>query len=534
MQRVAAFLKDHPDYFCAALIAVLAFGLRYWFFWNYPYPLMLHEQDGIAYMSIAKDILSFRVPANLFMPPFYPFVIAIFSVLPIKLEIAARVAAITMDALTVFPLYGLSRIILPRSAALAVVFLWATFGFCLYFSVSPLSQSTYLCMLLFGTYLLYLALQDSSKTWLFGLAGALLAAAYLTRPESVVAIGAGLLLIVIGSLRQGSDRREHMKGGAVLLLVFFVTALPYLLLLRNQLGFWTFTGKTTVAIKGIDGSLTLGSSGGAVKNGLALWLEQFGGFSGGIKFISGNISGFLLALKSVFPDWMSYFALGGIPFLLVGRNLFGRLFLLIPFIGTLPVFVANLPKANSYIYPLYPLYMISFVAALLFIATLARKIVRILPVPEIVATILFYALLFGALPKIAIYNFNETVITFTHPQYLHQVNMANRVMKPAAEDLKRYSGEKDIVMTRWGLISYFAERPLMIMPKGSIEQVLADGRNSNAKFIVIDTESVETRRQELAPLLAPLYGRAIDPRLGIDVVSTWRSDVGGYVLYRYR
>lgn len=534
MQRITVFLKEHPDIVGTILLALLAFTLRYWFFWNFPYPLMLHEQDGIAYMSIAKDILSFRVPDNLFMPPFYPFVIAIFSILPVKLEIAARVASITMDALTVFPLYGISRIFFPRSASLAVSFLWATFGFSLYFSVSPLSQSTYLCMLLSGTYLLYLALQDCSKTWLFGLSGVMLSAAYLTRPESVVAIGAGLLLIVIGAHRKGADRRAHIKGGCVFFLGFFVTALPYLLMLRNQLGFWTFTGKTTVAIKGIDGSLTIGSGSGAVKAGLALWLEQFGGISGGIRFICGNISGFLGTLKSTFPVWMSFFAFAGIPLLLVGRNYFGRLFLLIPFVVTLPVFVANLPKSHSYIYPIYPLYIVSFTAAILFVAANAEKIVRFLPVPATVASILFYALLFGILPKIAIQNFKETTFTFTDPEYLHQVNMTNRLIKPAAEDLKRYSGEKDIVMTRWGLVTYFAERPLMSMPKGSIDQVLAAGRTGNAKFIVIDTESVETRRQELAPLLAPLFGKTIDPGLGIDVVTTWRSDVGGYVLYRYR
>lgn len=534
MQKLKVLLKEHPELPAVIAMALFAFALRYWFFWNYPYPLMLHEQDGIAYMAIAKDILAFRVPGNLFMPPFYPFVIAIFSLLPVKLEIAARVAAITMDALTIFPLYGLSRIIFPRSAALAVAFLWATFGNSLYFSVSPLSQSTYLCMLLCGTYTLYLALRDSSKTWIFGLAGVLLASAYLTRPESVVTIGAGLLLTAIGALRKGADRRAHFKGGGVFLLVFFVTALPYLLLLRNQLGFWTFTAKTSVAIKGIDGALTIGSGSGSLKTGLALWLEQFGGISGGLRFISGNIAGFMAKLKSTFPDWMSYFALAGIPFVFVGRHFFGRLFLLVPLIVTLPVFVANLPRVNSYIYPLYPLFIISFVAALLFIASSVGKIARFLPVPAFVAPILFYALLFGSLPRIALINFKETTITFTHPEYLHQVNVTNRLMKPAAEDLKRFSGEKDIVMTRWGLISYFAERPLMSLPKGSIEEVLAAGRTSNARFIVIDTESVASRRQELEPLLAPLSGKSIDPGLGIDVVSIWRSDVGGYVLYRYR
>lgn len=515
-------------------MAFLAFALRYWFFWNYPYPLMIHEQDGIAYMSIAKDLLAFRPPANLFMPPFYPFVIAVFSMLPFKLEIAARVAAISMDAITIIPLYGLSRIILPRSASAAVCFLWATFGFSLYYSVSPLSQSTYLCMLLWGTYLLYLALADSSRLMFFALSGVCLSAAYQTRPEGVVGLAAGILLIVAGACRKDADRRAHVRGGVVFFLVYLVTALPYLLMLRNMLGFWTFTAKTTVAIKGIDGSLTINHGAGAVKTGIALWLEHFGGVAGGIKHIVANIAGFSATMKRTFPEWVTWVALSGVPLLFLGRNFFNRLFLLLPFIVTLPVFVANLPKTHSYIYPLFPLCFIAFMAALRFIAAVAEKIARSAKFPGAAATFLFYAILLGSLPWIAIRNFEETTLTFTDPAYLHQVTMTNRLIKPAAEDLQRYSGVKDIVMTRWGLISYFAERPLMNMPKGSVADVLAAGRSGNAKFIVIDTESVETRRQELAPLLAPMFGKSIDPGLGIDVVSVGRSDVGGYVIYSYR
>lgn len=534
MNRIAGFFREHPGSVGALLVALLAFGMRYWFFWNYPYPLMLHEQDGIAYMSIAKDILSLRVPGNLFMPPFYPLVIAFFSVLPVKLEIAARVASITMDALTVLPLYGLSRIVFPRVASLAVCFLWATFGFCLYFAPSPLSQSTYLCMLLSGTYLLYLALTETKKLWLFGLAGFFLSAAYLTRPEGVVALAGGILLIAAGVLRKGSDPMAHLKGGAVFLLIYLAVAFPYLLMLRGQLGFWTFTGKTTVAIKGIDGSLTIESGGRAAKSGLALWLEQFGGVSGGARFILGNISGFFETLKLTFPKWMSYAALVGIPLLLVGRNFYGRLLLLLPLLVTIPVFVANLPKNHSYIYPIYPLYLMSFIAVLWFLGGLAKKIAEMASVPASVAAAAGYFILLAPLPKIALDNFRETTITVTHPEYLHQVNMTNLLIKPAAEDLRRFSGEKDTVMTRWGLVSYFAERPLMTMPKGNVEQVLDAGRKGGVKFIVIDTESVETRRQELAPLLAPLQGKQIDPALGLEVVSLWASDVGGYVLYRYR
>ena len=72
-----------PDEWVAAFgMVIFAFAMRYWFFYSYPSPLMLHEQDGTAYMYIARDLLAFKAPENIFMPPFYPLLIAIFSVLP--------------------------------------------------------------------------------------------------------------------------------------------------------------------------------------------------------------------------------------------------------------------------------------------------------------------------------------------------------------------------------------------------------------------------------------------------------------------
>jgi hypothetical protein len=60
-------------------VAGLAFGLRCYFLMAYRHPLLLHEQDGIAYMQIARDLLHFKPPQMAFMPPGYPAVIALFS-----------------------------------------------------------------------------------------------------------------------------------------------------------------------------------------------------------------------------------------------------------------------------------------------------------------------------------------------------------------------------------------------------------------------------------------------------------------------
>lgn len=528
-------LKKHWGFCSAACIALIAFLLRYWFYVRYPYPLMLHEQDGIAYMWNARDILSFKSPGNLFMPPFYSIIIAFFSLLPIKMESAARIASITMDALVVLPLFGLARIFLPCIASLTVCGLWATFSFSLINAPSPLSQSTYLFMLLCGTYFLYLAATNDSGVRLYIASGICLCAAYQTRPEGIVALGAGLMVVAICFLRDGIDRRRQAKGAAAFAVAFALCALPYILLLHAQLGYWTFTAKTTVAIKGIDGSLTLGNGFGKAKNGLDLWLEQFGGISGGIKFVSANMAAFFTLLLGTFSPWTHLFSLLGLLFMFIGRNLIQRLFILIPFLVTLPVYVANLPKNHSYIYPLFPLYLLAFVAGLWGVLSLAAKGgKRLLPaLPDRILPVVISLVLLGPASSVALSFWRDANANYNASDYLYQVYITDKIFRAAGEELKNISAPEELVMTRWGLISYFAERPLLVLPKGNIDEVLAHGRKNGARLLVIDTESVGTRRQELLELLNPLYGGGIDQRRRLQVVAVRMSDVGGYVIYRF-
>ena len=521
-----------PDEWVAAFgMVIFAFAMRYWFFYSYPSPLMLHEQDGTAYMYIARDLLAFKAPENIFMPPFYPLLIAIFSVLPIKFELAARIASITMDALVVLPLYGLSRIVLPRLASLVVCGLRATFAFCLIFTPSPLSQSTYLCMLLTGTYLLCRGAWGEQRGWQFFLAGAAFACAYLTRPEGLVTVAVGLAFIGLALLQQPDARRRLGLGAALFLLGFFVCALPFVLLLHARLGHWTFTAKTTVAIKGIDGALTLGQGADQAKNGLALWLDQVGGLGGGIKFIWGNVLGFMTILLRSYRPWMHWLALLGLPLLLIGKQLSRRLFLLIPFLATIPVYIANLPKVHAYIYPLFPLYFLAVVAGSWKLLSLALD--RGAAGQSRLAA-LKYGVLLALAVVIAFGSYHDAVAHYTSDETRYQVYLARNIFQPAGEDLQRISQKQDIVMTRWGLITYFADRPLVSLPKGNIDEVIAHGRNNKVKYLVIDTESVLVRRQELLELLNPLHGRGINPRYGLQVVAVrGQGDLGGYVIYRY-
>lgn len=537
-KKLTEVLMEKREFLALLAIVFLAFVLRYYFLMAYRYPLMLHEQDGIAYMQIAHDLLHFKPLQNTFMPPFYPVVIAFFSFLPVDFELAARLASVTLDALIVLPLYYLGKKLFNQTVSFFVCLLWACFSLSLYGSLSPMTFSTYLFFILAGTTLLYLVIYDDQHVlWLIA-SGACFAFAYLTRPEGIAGFVVGLMFCVACSLRDGGINRKSVKRIALLLAGFLLFAVPYWIYLHNHLGYWTLTGKTAVAIQGIDGSLALkgGVLGGIKGSGLALWLEKFGGLSGGVKFVLNNAGGFLTTLRSLFPVWMNVCASCGFCFVWVGKNFKNRLILLIPVLVTVPVFIANLPKTPGYIYPLYPVYFIAFSwsldRALFFMNKAADKCALVISPSGYKVVSVICALVM--LSIIGYDSFTKVAAAFESQELSYQVELTNKVFKESGEFIKSVSIQTDPVMARWGLISYNADRPYVALPKGNVAEVIEYGRKVGARYIVIDTISVESRRQELLELLDPLYGKGIDPSYGIEAIkANGYSGLGGYVVYRY-
>jgi hypothetical protein len=90
-------------------------------------------------------------------------------------------------------------------------------------------------------------------------------------------------------------------------------------------------------------------------------------------------------------------------------------------------------------------------------------------------------------------------------------------------------------MTRWGLISYYSGLPTTGLPKGSVNDVLAFGRKSGATWLLIDSPSVNSRRQELNVLLDPEAAAPLLKQYGVVPVHSGGMDgLGMYVVYRYQ
>lgn len=516
-------------------VFLLAFVVRHHLLVTYKHPLMIHEQDAIGYLNVAKSILALRIPDVTGRPPGYPVVIALFSLVNNNLEYAARLASIFMDSLIVVPLFIVARIFLSKQGAVAAVILWVFFSFSLFFSTSPLSQSSYLFYLLSGIAFLHYAFETRGFGWSFG-SGIIFALSYLARPEGIVGFASGLLLFLfVFAGRDGRTWRNALVMG-YFLFGFLIVAFPYLFSLRCIYGYWTVSPLTEAHVKTADAILTLNSQGELTRTnsvGIMAWKEHYQTLPKFLETVKTNMLAFSTVYTRTLPVWMHVASSIGILAVLWRRRCFhfGLLFILLAVIT--PNFVVTIPKSPSYLYPLFAFTFICFVscceAVLTFILQNFRSIAGWRH-----TQVLFSCIMLLIASGTAYASYQDAVRNYESIDFAIEVMRTENVYKAAGDIIKNNSQRDDIIITRWGLLGYFADRPTIALPKGGVKDVVEYGRKNRARFLVIDTTSVFSRREELMELFAPLQGIPTKPEYGIEAVgSNFIPDIGGYVIYRY-
>jgi len=515
-----------------------AFALRYHFLVTYRFPMMIHEQDAIGYMDVAKSFLNHQLPSVSGRPPGYPVVIALFALLPVGLEFAARLASIFMDALVVFPLFVISRIYLSRIGSFAVCLLWAFFYFALIFSPSPLSQSSHLFYLLAGIALLHLALEKKAIGWFF-CAGAFFAAAYLARPEGIIGFVCGFLLCLTPFMDNGGLNKKNLLFPICFFFGFLLLAGPYLGALHSVFGSWTLSPMSEAHVKTADAVLTLNAKGELQKTGstgLSVWKEKYQTFPIFLNAVRGNIQAFAGVYKNSLPIWMHVVSGAGLLSLLWKTPGLKFALLLIPLAVISPSFIVTIPKSSSYLYPVFMLTFISFVSCFEAFYRLVFRFFQLFQTVEQprLLQIVLPGIMLVIISNIALGFYLTAHNDYHSPELVTEAMTTDRIYKGAGEIIKKNSQANEVIMTRWGLVGYFADRPILALPKGGVKEVVEYGKKNGARFIMIDTNSVLTRRQELRELLAPLEGQTVNPVYGIEAVnSNYFQDLGGYVIYRY-
>jgi hypothetical protein len=516
-------------------IFTLALAVRMHLLQQYEFPLMLHEQDAVGYMRIAGSLLHFSGEGLVGRPPVYPAVIALCSLFTNNMEYAARFASILMDALVCIPLYGLARIVLSRvSAALAATF-WAFFSYALYFSISPLSQSTWLFFALAGLCALAYALRSPDHQQQFMIvSGICFALSYLTRPEGLLGFCFGLFVYVTTALYKRIPWRTVLKMALIYTAVFMLCTAPYFIYLKVQLGAWDVSSKTSAALKGQDGMLTLTAAGTLPKaaSGLNPWIEYYQNIPRFIEVSMQNFKHYFNNFLQPFPLWLHLLGLAGMIMLMISAP-WEALLLSILFLMTLPNYIVNISKTLSYLYSIFPLYFICTICAFELSGKAVARLFRSIPeqIPR------FSAL--AAATVITVWfsfsSYRQAHGYLDEPGLRNEALLTRHIFMDASRFIQGVSAKTDVIMTRWGLISYYSGLPTTGLPKGTASEVLAFGRKSGATWLLIDSPSVYSRRQELKVLLNPDEAAPLLKQYGVVPVHAGGMDgLGMYVVYRYQ
>ncbi len=528
------FRRFLPDIIFPLLVTAIAMVVRIHLLRQYAAPLMIHEQDAVGYMNLATSLLRFSLDGLMSRPPGYPAVIAFCSLFTNNLEYAARIASILMDALICIPLYVLARAVLSSLTAALASSMWAFFSFALYFCISPLSQSTWLfftiCSICALTYALRLPEQ---RNVLMAVAAVGSALSYLTRPEGILIFAFGLPLFAVILLFQKHRLKSVLKPIILFTSIFVLLSSPFIIYLKYHTGSWDITSKTSNVLKSEDGLMTLDAKGNTlkVKNGLGAWADHYNSLPQFIQTARDNFCQFAELFYSIFPVWMHITVLIGF-ILLAVFHCRETLLLSILLLLTLPNYIVYVTKTLSYLYSVFPFYFIAFMAFFEFTPKAVTLFSRFTMVDKLRYASFLLAAVVTCLASFS--SVNEVKGVLGSPERQYEALITREIFINASTFIRNAAQKNDTVMTRWGLISYYSGVPVVTLPKGDVNSVLEYGRKHHVRWLLIDTPSIYSRRQELEVLLNPTHAAQLLDKYGlIPVHSGGINGIGGYVLYLY-
>lgn len=502
------------------LLFSLSLAIRLYLLLEFPQVVFLAEADAMGYFAIAKSIINAwgLGDTSIHFPPFYPFVIAIVSLLTGEIEIAGRVVSCIMGSLLLFPVYLIGRELYGKRVGLLSAIMVIFLGTFVDLSLQPLSQMTYIMLLLTGIYIAIVLIKSRSIT-LHLLLGLTFGAIYLTRPEGLLPFGIVAIAVSIAVL---NDRtltiRRRVFSIFLVFLGFSVMALSYINYLHNQTGVWTISGKSGAAVIGIDASAKLlpgGKTFGEASRGKVGLGDLFPSPEAFLKTYWGNITKYAKIIPDHFPVIYLILALSGLLFAIKSildaerslrmTKVLQTAMLLACLVAIFPVFAfSNLAIAPSYIVPF--LYLI--------ILWLAVGVTRIEDVFLNFMKKLTGIGFFEGTKKWSFFSV-AVVLSFCYSSILpvwvdmnsedSRALRASRsfMLKDTGKWLKDKTSKDSAIMARWSNIAFYADRKFVMLPDGEIPEVVRYAKENNVSYIVIDSETVPHRRPKLAPLLIP-------------------------------
>jgi 4-amino-4-deoxy-L-arabinose transferase-like glycosyltransferase len=239
INKVIYFLKTLNERQVLLLLIGISFGLRL-------YAILMAQ--GIAYDSaeygfIARDFLKGHFIKGLSSPapPFYPFLISLFSLDTIHVEIAGRLISLFFGTLTIIPLFYLVKEAIGQKEAILSALFYSFHPYLVTYSGMLLTEATYWGLLILSVYFFWTGLKKE-RVGRMTLSGFFLGLAYLTRPEGIGYVFVYLIWIIVdGGLKKKWLKKFILIGS--LILTVFIFVIPYILYIHQETGQWLISKK---------------------------------------------------------------------------------------------------------------------------------------------------------------------------------------------------------------------------------------------------------------------------------------------------
>ncbi len=511
--------------------------------------------DAVIYAKIAWGIKNGHGLHwwSVVWPPFYPFVMVLFSIFTSSLETAASAVSLVLGSLLVVPFFFLAKSMFDQRvaylASIPVVFFPALVAI----SEVPLSEATYAFFLMVTLLCGWRLFMRKSYLWafLFGILGAV---CYLTRPEFVVAFGFLLLLFLIIELKtKERNGKNAVALVAVSLVGFMILALPYVNYMHSQTGHWMLSGKMAHNILK-ERAYAQGGSYSGQREALAQALDGLtpeGQLRG--KVLLGQESMFsLLKRPGFFGAYFMRIWLGWkkinffiLPFLLFSLfYLFSwklekggakqRLFLLLSFspMLTMPIFFT---VAGRLIEPYASMIMLMTVAGMF---NLARLVVRRKTQSNplgIGGPAFGVALLVVALLSVFSLAQANRVAEDHQKAYKNTRRAAAEFKKLGLWADKTLPQDARVMCLSWDNVFFYCERQTWPVPFATWEEIVRFAKENHIGYLLISPSMQSSWREDLAFLLKPLKDRSSAPQdSNLKLVNIYRASSRlGAVLYEF-
>jgi 4-amino-4-deoxy-L-arabinose transferase-like glycosyltransferase len=204
--------------------------------------------DSAAYGFMARDFLkgNFLKGLSSPAPPFYSFLIFLFTPDTTHVEITGRFISLFFGTLTVIPLFYLVKGAIGQKEAFLSTLFYSFQPYLVTYSGMLLTEATYWGLLVLSAYFFWTGLKKE-KVWKGMFSGFLLGLAYLTRPEGIGYVLVYLIWAAVeGGLQKKWFKRSIFIG--VLILAVFIFVIPYVIYIHQETGVWLMS-KKAVAVQ---------------------------------------------------------------------------------------------------------------------------------------------------------------------------------------------------------------------------------------------------------------------------------------------